>query len=137
MPKRPRHHRVQTHAIYTVAEAADVSGVCRQTVIRWIKEHGLPASMERKPWLIRGCDLKPWLIARRGASRRKLGPGEIYCLPCRRPQRPDGDAVDFRARNSGTGMLIGICPACNRMMHRVVRRDHLDLIASDLDVAHT
>ena len=49
MPKHPSPHRVKRHQIYTVWEAADAVGVHRQTVIRWIKEKGLPADTSRRP----------------------------------------------------------------------------------------
>lgn len=135
MARRPAHHRVKIHSVYSVAEAAEVTGVCRQTVQRWITHHGLPAACEQRPWLIRGADLKCWLMQRAKERRTPLKPGEIYCLPCRRAWRPAGDAVDLRPNRSGTLLLIGICPGCDRLMHRVVSAADMDRITAGLDVA--
>lgn len=140
MPRRPAHHRVKRHQVYTVAEAAEVIGMHRQTVARWIggKEGApLPADRDRKPWLIRGEDLKRWLIARKESARTRLGPGEVYCLPCRRSVRPDGGIADFLAREGRTGMLVGLCPHCGRLVNRVVREADLPRITADLEVTRT
>ncbi|MEO1686687.1 MAG: helix-turn-helix domain-containing protein [Pseudomonadota bacterium] len=134
MPKRPSHHRVKTHLVYTVAEAAEATGVHRQTVIRWIKAQGLSATCDQRPWLIRGAELKVWLRDRRDRGRTSLGAGEIYCLPCRKPVKPDGDLAEYRARTERTGLLAGICPCCEGMVHRIVREADLDRVAADLDV---
>jgi excisionase family DNA binding protein len=135
MPKRPSHHRVKSHLVYTVVEAAQATGTHRQTVIRWIRQHGLPAASDQRPWLIRGADLKAWLRDRRDRARTALGDGEIYCLPCRKAVRPDGDLAEYRRRTARTGLLAGLCPGCGRMVHRIVRDADLERIAADLDVA--
>ena len=139
MPRRPAPHRVKRHQVYTVAKAAEVIGMNRQTVTRWIVGKGgapLPAARDRKPWLIRGDELKRWLIARKEGVRTRLGPGEIYCLPCRRPVRPDGGFVDFKVREGRAGMLLGLCPHCGRMVNRAVREADA-CIAADLEVTRT
>ncbi len=137
MPKRPPHHLIKRNMVYSVAEAAAVLGMHRQTVTRWIREHGLPAATDRRPWLIEGGVLKDWLIERREGRRQRLGPGEIFCLPCRRPVRPDGDLAEYLPRTECAGALRGICPSCDRLVHRALRLDDLDRVAGDLDVAIT
>lgn len=134
MPRQPTHHRVKMHLVYTPGEVGEVVGVHRKTITRWVRESGLPADTTRKPWLIRGADLKRWLIERRHASKSKLAPGEIYCLPCRGPKRPAFDAVDYRPRTEGAGILVGLCPDCERLIHRVVRRSDLDRVTGGLEV---
>lgn len=137
MPKRPPHHRVKVHAVYSVAEAAETLGVHRQTVIRWIRRNGLAANVTQKPWLIRGADLKPWLATRRFKARTKLGPGQIYCLPCRASKRPALNAVDYRPRTESSGILVGLCPDCERLIHRIVRKVDVARVAGNLEVAYT
>lgn len=134
MPRRPMHYRVKSHQIYTVGEAADTVGVHRKTVARWIHCGDLPADTSRKPWLIRGAELKTWLINRREATRSKLRPGEIYCLPCRAPKRPALNAADYRPRTARSGILVGLCPDCECLIHRIVRRADLDRVAAGLEV---
>lgn len=118
MPRRPAHHHVKIHLVYSLAEAAETLGVHRKTVARWIRTDGLLADRTRKPWLIRGQDLKTWLIDRRTNRRSPLQPGEIFCLPCRAPKRPAFDEVDFRSQKGRSGMLVGLCPDCERLIHR-------------------
>lgn len=126
MPKLPRHTRVKRHAVYTVAEAADVTGMHRQTVIRWIRGAGLPAVTDSRPWLIEGAVLKDWLIARRDAGRCRLGPGQFYCLPCRRAVQPDPGLVEIRPHRRGTRQAIGLCPCGERLVHRVISSDNVE-----------
>jgi excisionase family DNA binding protein len=135
MPKRPAHHRVKSHLVYTIAEAAETVDVHKQTVGRWIRDGGLAAETDRRPHLIRGADLKRFLQDRRDAGRVSLSPGEFFCLPCRKPRRPDGALADYRARNALSGVLIGLCPHCGRTMHRIVLRAEIPRIAAMLDVA--
>ncbi|MEM6489761.1 MAG: helix-turn-helix domain-containing protein [Pseudomonadota bacterium] len=121
MPKLPAHTRVKRHAVYTVAEAAEVTGMHRQTVVRWIRHGGLPAARDARPWLISGGDLKDWLLERRAATRCTLAPREIYCLACRAARQPYADLVEERRYRHGTTLLIALCPCGTSLMHRVVR----------------
>lgn len=135
MPRLPNYRKLRSHQVYTVAEAAEELGVHRQTVRRWVRDCGLPAAMDLKPWLIDGRDLKRFLEHRCRASKRPLGPGEFYCLPCRTRRRPDGDLADYRPKSPTVGMLSGLCPACGRLMHRTIRRADLGRLAPNLEVA--
>ena len=75
MPRRPAHYRIKTHQVYTPAEAAEAADVHKGTVGRWIRNDGLPCDTSRRPHLIRGADLKAFLIERRSRSRTPLRPG--------------------------------------------------------------
>ena len=134
MPKHPSPQRVKRHQIYTVWEAADAVGIHRQTVIRWIKDKGLPAHTSQRPWLIEGRELKAFLEERRARGKCRLRPGQVFCLPCRGPKNPDGRMADFHLKTPTTGTLIGICPDCGRLMYRIIRRSDLDQIRAQLDV---
>ncbi len=134
MPKKPSPSRIKRHWVYTVWEVADALDVHRKTVTRWIGYHGLPADRSKHPWLIEGNHLKTFLTDRRRKDRTKLSPAEIYCLPCRQARVPAGRMVDFRMKSATTGVLIGICPDCDRMMHRFIRRSDLEAIRTNLDV---
>ena len=135
MPKQPAHHRVKRHEVYTLAEAAATVGVHRKTVARWVRDGGLLADRSGKPWLIRGGELKDWLAARRESGKRPLQDGFLYCLPCRGARRPDGAIADFKPRTERSGLLIGLCPTCGRLMHRIVRHDDLARKAAGIEVA--
>ena len=69
--------------------------------------------------------LKRWLIERRDAGRCRLGPDEMYCLPCRAAHRPDPDLVEVTPHRGSTCLAIGLCPACARLTQRIVRADDL------------
>ena len=137
MPKHPSPGKIKTHMIYTVWEAAEVLGLHRQTVLRWIKSKKLKADCSFKPWLIQGLDLKTFLKVRRTNGKRPSKINEIYCLPCRAPKEPAGKMAEYSQKTATTGTLAGICPDCNRLIHRFIKRDQLPKIQLHLDVTYT
>ncbi len=134
MPKKPSPNLIKKHRVYTVWEAADSLGVHRQTVIRWIGNAGLLADKSRRPWLIEGNHLKSFLQERRQKDRVKLQAGEFYCLPCRSTNFPAGQIADFHMNSATTGVLIGICLSCDRIVHRFVNPSELETFRAVLDV---
>ena len=83
MPKRVPYRKIKPHRPYTPFEAATVLGAHRQTVIRWVKEQGLAADTNLKPWLIEGHDLRVFLGERQSRRKRKLDIHAFYCFGCR------------------------------------------------------
>lgn len=134
MAKLPSHRLVKQHLVYTVAEVAELLGVHRQTVRRWITKNGLAADCSMKPWLISGSDLASFLRERQRRNRRQLRPGEIFCGPCRTAKKPAFGMVDYRPTSDTAGMLIGLCPDCGRLICRFASRATLNLAAGALDV---
>jgi excisionase family DNA binding protein len=134
MPKKPSPNLIKKHRVYDVYEAAEALGLHRQTIVRWIKDRGLLADTSTKPWLIRGVDLKSFLGERRAKGKCKLALHQIYCLPCRAPQTPDGLLADYRHKTPQTGSLAGLCPSCGRLMFKAIRRADLETIRAKLDV---
>jgi excisionase family DNA binding protein len=134
MPKKPSPRLIKTHRVYTPVEAASALGVHKQTILRWIKNKGLYAVRSGGAWLIEGRDLKAFLGHRQSQGRCKLKTEEIYCLPCRTAQVPAERMADFKLQTSQSGQLIGLCPVCERTMHKAVRRGDLDRIRAILDV---
>ena len=84
--------------------------------------------------LILGENLARFLGDRRGRRRTKCGPGMIYCVGCRAPKRPAGGMVDCVQLRATVGDLRGLCPDCERVMHRRVSLARLDGVTADLDV---
>jgi excisionase family DNA binding protein len=126
--------RIKIHRCYSVAEVAKLLDVHKHTVSRWIAT-GLPLIEKKRPYLIHGADLRVFLTARQ--PRRQLcRPGEIFCIRCRAPKRPAGDMVDYRPRTPATGILQGICPTCNLLIHRAARFTALASVCADLNVTH-
>lgn len=70
MKKRhPNHQRVKIHRNYSVEEIADLFGIHKNTVRRWVKE-GLSVIDGKRPMLILGRDLAAFLKERRKANKR-------------------------------------------------------------------
>ena len=132
MARRYNVRRVKIHRTYGPSEVAKLLNVHRHTVSRWIAS-GLPLIERKRPYLIHGADLRAFLAARQ-PRKQPLWPGEMYCLPCRAPQRPAGDMADFVPRSAATGTLIGICPRCDRLMHRAVSLGAVGKACGDLAV---
>jgi hypothetical protein len=131
--RQPNYRLVKIHRNYMVAEAATLLTVHRNTVREWIKR-GLPTTDNRRPLLIRGCELAAFLLARRAKSKQPCRPGEIYCVRCRVPRAPAGDMADYRPLAGNYGNLIGICPCCETMIYRRVNLARLSEVRGILDV---
>jgi len=131
--RRPDRRRVKLLRSYTIDEVARTLGVHRNTVRHWIKA-GLRVIDDKRPILILGSDLAEYLLRRREARRQPCRAGQMFCLKCRKPQEPAGRMADFAASSATSGALVGICPACNRLMYRRVSVARLSEVAGALDV---
>jgi excisionase family DNA binding protein len=109
--------RAKVHRSYTVAEAARLFGVHRNTVRNWVKSN-LPVIGEGRTLLILGRDLGPFLARRQTERRRKCGPGQLYCLRCREPRRPREGSLRVLYAGSHCGNLAALCETCGTRMHR-------------------
>jgi MerR HTH family regulatory protein len=134
--RAPNSRRVKKHRSYTVEEAARLFGCHRNTIRHWQKQ-GLKPVDGKRPVVFEGLTLAAFLEARRGARRRCLKPGEIYCLPCRAPREPAGDMVEYVHLTEARGNLRGICPTCDRLIHRVVSRAQIEAVRGKLNVTFT
>lgn len=113
------YRRLKAHYSYSVGELAEVLRVHKNTVRAWHKG-GLPAVDLDRPAVFRGLVVKTFLRSRREAAKRPCPAGTIYCLPCRGPKRPACAMVELLPFDSVTGNLRGICPDCERLIHRRV-----------------
>lgn len=134
MTRRHSFRRVKIHRSYTISEAAQLLGVHPHTVSRWIAT-GLPLVVKKRPFLIHGSDLHAYL-AEQQPRKQPCRAGEIYCLPCRASKRPAGDMVDYIPKTPAKGLLRGICPSCNRLMHRLANLATLAAVCGDLSITH-
>lgn len=134
MPRHASPGKIKAHRIYTVWEAAQALNKHRQTIIRWINDKGLPADKSQKPWLIRGGDLKAFLGQQRSKAKCKLALHHIYCLGCKSPQESAGKFADYTQQTATTGMLSALCPVCECVMNKVVRRADLEAIRAKIEV---
>jgi hypothetical protein len=132
----PNPQLVKVHRSYTVDEAAQLFACHRNTIRHWQKQGLKPIDVKR-PTVFEGLTLAAFLEARRGARRRRLKAGEIYCLPCRAPKEPAGDMAEYVPLTDTRGNLRGICPTCGRLIYRVVNRALIEAIRGKLDVTCT
>jgi hypothetical protein len=134
--RHPNYRLVKIHRTYTVNEIARLFQIHPNTVRAW-RSQGLQAIDGRRPILFKGDALAAFLRARRQKAKRPCSRGEIFCLPCRLPQRPAGGIVEYISSSPTVGNLRGICPTCHRPIHRRVNRARLSLVTGDLEVTYT
>jgi excisionase family DNA binding protein len=132
MARRHNGRRVKIHRSYTITEAAAVLGAHKHTVSRWIAA-GLPTTDDRRPFLIHGEDIRAFLKAREPV-KQSCRPGEFYCLCCKAPRRPAGDMADYISKTATRGLLRGICPICDRLIHRAASLALIEQEADGLSV---
>lgn len=132
MARRYNLRRVKIHRSYSVSEVGRLLEVHKHTVSRWIAS-GLPLIDQRRPYLVHGTDLRKFLAARQ-PRKQPSRPGEIYCVRCRAPKRPACDMAEYQPQTASTGALIGICPTCERLIHRFVAPAHIERASGDLEV---
>jgi hypothetical protein len=132
--RHPNQRRTKIHRPYTVEQLAATLKVHKNTIRRWAKD-GLRPIDDRRPSMFRGAEVAAFLCARRQAAKRRCGPGEIYCLPCRMPKSPAGLIADLHVTCPTVGWLVAICPTCSRMLYRRVNPTRIDLVRGDLEIA--
>ena len=120
MAKRLQNPRLaKIHRSYKVDEVADLYRVHKNTVHHWI-EQGLVTCDTKRPILIRGVELNAFHANRRAQNKRPCKLDEIYCLKCRKPQKPLTGMVEYSPVNASTGNLRTICPVCTAWINKRV-----------------
>jgi excisionase family DNA binding protein len=109
--------RAKTHYSYTIAEAASLFAVHRNTVRSWIRD-GLETVRIGRDILILGDELRHYLTFKRARRRVRCGPGSMYCLKCRDARTPPEGLVEAVQIACDTVNLRGLCPVCGSLMHR-------------------
>jgi hypothetical protein len=133
MSRHPNYRLVKMHRNYTVEEIAGLLNVHKNTVRGWTRQ-GLPTIDRQRPTLILGSILSRFLQDRRQRGQKHCAPGEIYCVKCRLPVRPAGDMAEYLAKTATWGVLRGICPRCESLIHRLVSWAKLDDSRGSLEI---
>lgn len=134
MSHRPNPHRIKIHFSYTVDEISERLGVHPNTVRSWLRR-GLSKIDDERPTLVYGQDLFDFLDDLRRRAKQACPLGYLYCVKCRAPRWPAGEMVDYVALSPKSGNLRGICPVCDRLMHRRISLAKVDQLRALLDVA--
>jgi excisionase family DNA binding protein len=108
MAKRHDRRRVKIHINYDITEVADLLGVHKHTVRRWIAA-GLPTTDDKRPLLIHGAELLAFLKTREPAKQR-CKPGEFFCLGCKSPKRAAGDMAGLCAALRPSRLALWVLP---------------------------
>lgn len=133
---RPNPRLVKINRSYTVDEIAKLFGIHKNTVREWIKS-GLPVVDNCRPVLILGSELRKFLELKRTKNKQTCQPCELYCLRCRKPQKPAGNMADFTPITDKVGNLIAICPVCDAIINKRINMTTLALISTQMDITFT
>jgi hypothetical protein len=117
--RHPNSKLAKIHRSYSVDEMSRLFKVHKNTIRNWLKQ-GLQAIDGQRPTVVRGDEIRRFLVERRTRAKQTCGPGRIYCLPCRAPKAPAGKMAECVVTSDTTGTLRGICPDCERMIYRSV-----------------
>lgn len=131
--RHPNPRRFKIHRTYSIRELAVLARAHPNTIRNWRRE-GLKPIDSCRPLLFHGGTIREFLEARRIRAKRPTGPGQMYCLPCRKPQKPAGNMADYTPETPTAGTLIGLCPDCERMMFRRVSAARLHEVAAGFDL---
>lgn len=133
MPKRLNPNLAKIHRCYSVEEAAEIWVIHKQTVRNWIKS-GLQTIDDSRPALIHGNDLRAFIKNKNSNNKRLCAIHEIYCVKCRKPQKPAMSMVDYIPSSDDRGCLTGLCQSCESVINRFVSAAQLSEIKQKLDV---
>lgn len=132
MPKQARLNRIKSFHSYTIDEASDVSGVSPRTIRNWAAS-GLRVMNEEGPPLIRGDELRAYILSQRKSRKSKTTPDTIYCVGCKQTRKLAGGMADCTV-NGNRATLTGLCEVCEAVISKPVAKAHIPEIALRLDL---
>ncbi|MGE5539627.1 MAG: helix-turn-helix domain-containing protein [Gemmatimonas sp.] len=118
---------------YRIEEIAELFGIHKNVVGRWIKQ-GLPVNRERRPFLIRGDDLAWFLSARQQSRRRKCGDDQFYCFRCREPRRAYLGIADVVVESPTRLRLSALCAVCETVVNKVQAASKLPKLRETFEI---
>jgi hypothetical protein len=118
---------------YTVQEVAELFGVHKNAVLRWLKA-GLLANRDHRPLLIRGDELALFLKVRQAQKRQKCTVTQFYCFKCRAPREAYLGIVDVVIETPSRLRLKALCSDCSTSVNKVQRVLELEKIRSRFNV---
>lgn len=115
----------KTHWLYSPDEVMALYGVCRNTVLNWIRS-GLPA-IEAEERLFRGCDLNRFQQERRLKVKRPGEPHEIYCIRCKTLHSLLEEPFKVETSRFGRHVEL-ICPDTGQSIRKFVAEADIDSV---------
>ncbi|WP_221932875.1 helix-turn-helix domain-containing protein [Thalassotalea sp. PS06] len=132
MPKRLNPNRIKKYRSYTIQEAAYTLDIHKNTVARWIKYDGLPIVDNKRPYLIRGTDLKTFIRNRNTEHKKPCGLGEFFCCKCRQSRSSSQVFVEVYPTDNRTGVITGFCNVCSTKANKFINQQQFKQLKSKL-----
>lgn len=132
--KRLNPKLTKIHRSYTVEEVAKLYSVHKKTVRNWIRHDGLPVFDEARPLLILGTDLRLFLKQRRDGKKHRCREGEMYCLKCRVPRKPNPETARFIQTENSIGRMFARCNKCDSKVNRFFSWRQLEAIRREFNI---
>lgn len=134
MTRRYDPRRAKAHRNYSRQELCDLFDVALPTIWSWMRKGLVPIEPTR-PYLFAGTTVGAFL-KQHNKPYQQTGPGEFYCVACKRLVTPAGGVVRYVPRGPTHGNLIGSCPACGRQVWQGVKSGDIEAKRGDLEVHH-
>jgi hypothetical protein len=135
-PRRKRRYNIRLIKAtwpYTVQEIAELFGIHKNAVLRWLKG-GLQTDRSQRPFLIRGDELARFLKQRQDGNRRKCGPGEFFCFKCRTVREACLGMADIAIESPTRFRIKALCGVCDTPINKVQSVRDLEKIRSRFHV---
>jgi hypothetical protein len=116
--RRYNLRRIKATWPYTVQEIAELFGIHKNAVLRWLKED-LGADRSQRPFLIRGDELARFLKQRQNGRHRKCEPGEFFCFKCRAPREAYLGMADIVIESPTRFRIKALCGVCDTPVNKV------------------
>ena len=135
MGKRKYNYRlVKIHRNYTVGDVAELCGIHKNTVRRWINNEGLGTIDNKRPALIHGLVLREFIKHHRVKNKHPCKQGEMYCVRCHTPKIPAENMVECISITEKLGNLIAMCPDCGSIINRRINMAKIREVCGKMDV---
>ncbi len=136
MTKRRRTYNlglIKATLPYSVNEITELLGVHKNTVSQWF-EDGLRVNQDKRPWIVRGDELKCFLGARQNSRKKKCRLTEFYCLKCHDRREAYLNIADIIFESPTKLRLKVICAVCSTRMNKVQNTNNLEKIQAAFNI---
>lgn len=126
--------RIRPTKIYSLQEIAETLDRKIGTVRYWVYL-GMPVTVQQRPKLVLGADIKKWHQDRQKAKKRRCLPNEMFCFRCRAPRKPMPESTRIVEKNEKTVSITSICDCCGQHMCRIGSASRILEIRNEFGVA--
>lgn len=123
MARKLSGRSISIHRSYPVRDIAEILGVHKGTVQRWIRSGRLKPNDDYRPMLVHGKTLREFLKQRQ-PKKHRCGIDEWYCMKCRMPRKAAFSEAEITTANGKTCNVLALCETCGTAMHKRVSFNH-------------